>query len=129
MVTPTSQSAHQADGSSPLDVVGETRLTFSCDKYVFHFEGMVVDNLAVDVLAGTPFMERNDVAIRPAKCQITLDDGTVYSYGSTGKSKTGHGVRRAHVLRAPSKTMTLRPGEFLELALPPQFADDETLAL
>ena len=128
-VSPTSQSAHQADGSSPLDVVGETRLTFSRDEHVFHFEGLVVENLDVEVLAGTPFMERNDVAIRPAKRQITLDDGTVYSYGSTGKSKTGHAVRRAHVLRAPSKTMTLWPGEFLELALPPQFADDETLAL
>ena len=75
-------------------------------------------------------MERNDVAIRPAKRQIMLDDGTVYSYGSVGKSKgTGHAVRRAHVLRAPSQTMTLWPGDFLELALPPQFADDESLAL
>ena len=126
-VTPTSQSAHHADGSSPLDVVGETRLTFTRDKYVFHFEELVVENLDVEVLAGTPFMERNDVATRPAKRQITLDDGTVYSYGTTGKSKTGRAVRR--ILRAPSKTLTLWPGEFLELALPPQFADDETLAL
>ena len=129
-VNPTSQSAHQADGSSPLEVVGETRLTFSRDQHVFHFEGLIVENLDVEVLAGTPFMERNDVAIRPAKRQIMLDDGTVYSYGSVGKSKgAGHAVRRAHVLRAPSQTMTLWPGDFLELALPPQFADDESLAL
>ena len=128
-VSPTSQSAHQADGSSPLEVVGETRLTFSRDTHDFHFEGLVVENLDVEVLAGTPFMERNDVAIRPAKRQILLHDGMVYSYGSHGRSTVSHSVRRAHVLRAPSRTMTLWPGDFLELALPPEFRDDDTLAL
>ena len=128
-VTPTSQSAHQADGSSPLVVMGETRLAFCRDNHVFHFEGLVIENLDVDILAGTPFMERNDVAIRPAKRQITLADGTVYAYGSNAKPKAGHAVRRAHVLRAPPQTTTLWPGEFLELALPPELAEDETLVL
>ena len=38
-VTPTNQSAHQADGSSPLKVVGETKLYFSRDSHSFFFEG------------------------------------------------------------------------------------------
>ena len=37
-VTPSSQSAHQADGSSPLKVVGETRLSFTRDNREFSFE-------------------------------------------------------------------------------------------
>lgn len=54
-MTPSSQSAHQADGSSPMKVVGETRLTFSRDANKFHFDSLVVENLDVDILAGTPF--------------------------------------------------------------------------
>ena len=56
----TSQSAHQADGSSPFKGVGETRLSFTRGRHNFAFHGLVVENLDVDVLAGTSFMEAND---------------------------------------------------------------------
>lgn len=56
----SSQSAHEADGSSPLKVFGETRLGLARGDHLFHFEGLDVENLDVDVLAGTPFMETND---------------------------------------------------------------------
>ena len=82
-ITDSIQSAHQADGSSLLDVIGETRLTFTINENQFTFVGLVVENLDVEVLVGTPFMKHNDIAIRPARRQITLSDGTVYSYGST----------------------------------------------
>lgn len=72
----SSQSANQADGSSPLNVVGETRLTFHSDSHAFQFEGLVVENLDVDILADTPFMSTNDVAIRSAKRQDTIGDNT-----------------------------------------------------
>jgi hypothetical protein len=58
------QSVHQADGSCPLRVVGETRLSFHRDGKEFIFEGLVIENLDVDVLASTPFMETNDVAVQ-----------------------------------------------------------------
>ena len=48
-ITSTSQSVHQADGSSPLQVVGETRLRFLRDNQEFVFEGLVVENLDVEV--------------------------------------------------------------------------------
>ena len=67
VINPSSQSAHQADGSSPLDVVGETKLFFTREGKEFIFEGLVIDNLDVDILAGTPFIEHNDVSVRPAK--------------------------------------------------------------
>lgn len=80
-VTPSFQSVHQADGSSPLHVVGETRLSFTREDWTFTFEGLVVENLDVDVLAGTPFMETNDILVRAAKRQVILGDGSIHHYG------------------------------------------------
>ena len=81
-VTTSSQSAHQADGSSPLKVVGEARLFFTRDTHTFQFEGLVVEDLDVDILAGTPFMSVNDIAVRSARRQVILGDGSTFTYGS-----------------------------------------------
>ena len=59
----SAQSVQQADGSSQLQVVGEIRATFTCDNTDLTFEGLVVEDLDVKVLAGTPFMEANDIAV------------------------------------------------------------------
>ena len=82
-IIPSAQSVHQANGCSKLHIVGETQISFTRDNREFKFEGLVVENLVVDVLAGTPFMEVNDIAVRPAKREVTLGDGTTYTYGST----------------------------------------------
>jgi hypothetical protein len=129
-VTKSSQSAHQADGSSPLFVTGETRITFVRDNRRFLFEGLVVENLDVSILAGTPFMEHNDVGIRPAKRQVILGDGSVYDYGSNTNPAQSHKVRRAHVLRAPSNNTTVWPGDYIELEIPQEYSTiDTTYAL
>ena len=62
-ITFTSQSVHQAEGSSPIQVIGETRFCFLRDSREFVFEGLVAENLDVDVLAGTSFMEVNDITL------------------------------------------------------------------
>ena len=116
-VTTTKQLAKQADGLSPLKVVGEVHTSFTCDGHVLTFEGLVVENLDSDILAGMPFMEVNDIAIRPAKHEIHIGDTFTYKYGSLPKADT-HSVKRAQVLRAPSTGATIWPGEFLEVALP-----------
>ncbi|XP_033119239.1 uncharacterized protein LOC117118681 [Anneissia japonica] len=126
----SSQSAHQADGSSPLIVIGETSIVFTRDGKEFKFEGLVVEKLDVDVLAGTPFMELNDIAIRPARRQIILGDGTTYVYGSRPIHPSPPSVRRACVLRAPEGETTIWPGDFIELDLPPDFSqNDDVFAL
>lgn len=117
-IVPSSQSVHQADGSSTLHVIGETRVTFSRDNHQFQFEGLVVGDLDVDVLAGTPFMERNDVAVRPAKKQVLLGDGTVYPYGSSPNQGNQMAARYAFLIRAPPSSQTIWPGDFLEVQLP-----------
>ena len=73
----SAQSAHQADGSSPLKVIGETRISLTRENHTFNFEGLIVENLDVEVLAGTPFMEMNDIAVRPAKRPITIVDNAI----------------------------------------------------
>ncbi|KAL2088290.1 hypothetical protein ACEWY4_015189 [Coilia grayii] len=120
-ITGSTQSAHQADGSSPLKVLGETRTYFQRDSLTLHFEGLVVENLDSDVLAGIPFMEVNDVSIRPAKHQVCLGDN-VFCYGSNRTAVDRHAVQRAHVLRVSAKA-AIWPGEYIELDLPPELCD------
>ena len=124
-VTTSSQSVHEADGSSSMQVVGESRLLFLRDRKECIFEGLVVENLDVDMLAGTSFMEKNDIVVRPAKRQVILGDGSTYTYGSMNPVNPTTAARRATVLRAPPKSTTVWPGEFIELELPP----DATCAL
>ncbi|XP_070576935.1 uncharacterized protein [Ptychodera flava] len=125
----SSQSAHQADGSSPLNVTAETKFLLTCDGVKFTFEGLVVENLDVDILAGTPFMEANDISIRPARRQVTLGDGSTYTYGSNPQT-TLNTIRRACVLRAPTQPTTIWPGDFIEMDITGDFhRPDETFAL
>ena len=128
-VVKSSQTALQADGVSPLEVVGEIRILLSREGQEFLLEALVVADMDVEVLAGVPFMFTNDISVRPAKYEVILKDGTVYRYGSS--TKVGpHVVRRAqiHVLRAPSKRTTVWPGEFVELEIPAD-VEDSILAL
>ena len=117
-------------GSSPLTIIGETSICLTRKNNKFAFTGLVVQNLDVELLAGTPFMEINDVAIRPAKRIISLADGTTCTYGTTDTALNRHAIRRAHVLRAPSTNTTVWPGEFVEVNLPADlFIEDSTFAL
>ena len=119
----SSQSAH-------LTIIGETSMCLTRKNNKFAFTGLVVQNLDVELLAGTPFMEINDVAIRPAKRIISLADGTTWTYGTTDTALNRHAIRRAHVLRAPSTNTTVWPGEFVEVNLPADlFIEDSTFAL
>ena len=125
----SAQSVQQADGSSQLQVVGEKRTTFTRDNTDFRFEGLVVEDLDVEVLAGTPFMETNDVAVRPAKKEVHLGNGSVYTYGSKSTPSPLPTVRRAFVLRAPAPSKTVWPGEFVEVRLPDDAPMDSEYAL
>ena len=79
-ITKSSQQALQADGLTPLAVVGETRLLLSrADKHLA-LDALVVDDLDVDVLAGTPFLIVNEISVRPAKCQVRIQDSEVIYY-------------------------------------------------
>jgi len=102
---------------------------FTREDRTFTFEGLVVENLDVDVLAGTSFMETNDVAVRPAKPQVILGDGSIHNYGSHQPAAVSSAARRAIVLRSPLSSTTIWPGEFLEVDLPSDAPPDSVYAL
>ncbi len=104
-VVSSAQSAHQANGYSHLQA-GETRITFTSDDKVFQFTCLVVGNPNVEVLAGTPFMETNDVAVHPAKKEVSLGDSTVYKYGLLTLVVFSATARHASILRAPTPSKT-----------------------
>ena len=66
-IKPASQFARQADGHTPLDVVGEISCTLHHGDSNFCLHALVVRKLDVYVLAGNPFLTVNDVATRPTK--------------------------------------------------------------
>ena len=79
-IEPSSQVAFQADGKTSLNVVGETHITLTRDNLDFQFSGLVVNDLDVDILAGVPFMEDNDVSVRPKNKVISVGDNYSISY-------------------------------------------------
>ena len=78
----TSQQALQADGVTPLAVFSETRLAFSRDDKRLTFDALVVEDLDVDVLAGTPFMIANYISVCPAKREVLIQGSEVILYNS-----------------------------------------------
>ena len=123
-INQSSQQALQADGVTPLAVS-------RADKQL-SLDVLVVDDLDVDILAGTPFLIANDITVHPAKCQVRIQDSEIIHYEPTDNTTTGsHAVRRAQIftLRAPSSATVVWPGEYLELDIPPDLGDDRILAL
>ena len=106
----SSQSARQADGFSPLQIGGETRLVFTRENKHFTFDGLVIRNLDVPI----------SCEIMTTK-SIILKDCTRYSYGSgkpSSPKNTPRPVYRATILPAPPSASTIWPGEFIEVDIP-----------
>ena len=106
-VTKSSQNAVQADGRTPLTIVGETRLPLIRHGRPLTLEALVVEDLDVDILAGMPFMTFNDITVRPAKHEIIIAGCDVASYGCSQSPQSHYTVRACHLLRAPSTNTTV----------------------
>ena len=127
----TKQTVLQADGINPLKVTGEVHLDLSRDSHQLHLDALVVSDLDVDVLAGTPFMATNDISIRPAMQQITIKGTSVTYYNPTSSDSHHHHVRctQFHLLRSPAVASVIWPGEYLEMSIPKELEPDISLAL
>ena len=55
-IKPASHVALQADGVTPLDVIGEVHSNVTRGHLSFQLDALVVKQLDVDVLAGNPFL-------------------------------------------------------------------------
>ena len=79
----TNQGAKQADQKTSMNVIGEIGgVEIHRGSHVFELDALVIKDDIGDILAGEPFLEKNDVAIRPAKRQIIIRGREVVSYSS-----------------------------------------------
>ena len=79
----TTQGAQQVDMKTPLPIVGEiTGVRIVKGPHVFTLDALITKDDIGDIVAGEPFLERNDVAIRPAKRQIIIRGRDILSYES-----------------------------------------------
>ena len=118
------QGASQADGKSPLEIVGETTLKFTQNNLEFVLHGLVARNVDDDILAGMPFMDDNDLTVN-GKC-IQFSDKSCF-YFSREKEPTSSLVRRAqaHILRSQSVSTTVYPDSFIEVEVPSELAQEK----
>ena len=129
-IVKTSQQALQALGLTPIVVVGETYLTHSQADKRLTLHALVVEDLDVDVLVGTPFIS-NDILFRPTKGQVLIEGSEVDSYHSeTLTSPHAHAIRRAqsYVLRLTTSTTFVLSSENLEIHVPPDLGSGSILA-
>ena len=126
-ITLASQMARQADGVTPMDVIGEVHCSLTRGQWTFELDALVVHHLDVDILAGSPFMVRNDISVCPAKRQIEIGGSEIISYSSPFRHTRQPNVRRTQsfLLRNQNRTVVL-PGEYLQFSTPSD-ADSDTL--
>ena len=81
VIDPSRQGAVQADERTPLQIIGEVKnIQISCGSHVFTFDALVTKTDVGDIIGGEPFLEDNDVALRPAKKQIIIKGRDIIPY-------------------------------------------------
>ena len=93
-IMPASQVAGQADGVTPLDVIGEVHCSLTRGQWTFELDALVVCQLDVDILAGNPFMVCNNIGVRPAKRQNEIGGTDTISYSSPSRHTLQPNVRQ-----------------------------------
>ena len=129
-ITPASQMARQADGVTPMDVIGKVHCSLTRGHKTFELDALVVRQLDVNILAGNPFMVRNDIGVRPAKRQIEIGGTEIISYSAPPRHTRQPSVWRTQslLLRNPNRTVVL-PGEYVQFSTPPDVDADTFWAL
>ena len=117
-IVPATQTAGQADGVSKLHTVGEAHFAVHRNGTKFKFDGLVVNQLSDDVLAGMPFLFANDIGVRPFKHLIIIQGTEKVKYDSKGRCEPM--VRRSvsYLLKSPSSRSVVLPGESLTIETP-----------
>ena len=125
-IYPTSHRANMADGVSPMEVSGEVhfiatrRCSVSERPHSFRFDGLVVRDLNCAVLAGMPFMGKNDIYLRPTANSVYVGDCCSFRYISIRRCSN---VGAATILRVP-RQVCLLPGDSLQLPVPSEFNEE-----
>ena len=80
---PTNQGANQVDNKTPLPIIGEVKeIKIIKGPHVFILDALITSDDIGDIIAGEPFLERNDIAVRPAKRQIIIKGKEIITYSN-----------------------------------------------
>ena len=74
---------HQNIHNIQMNVIGLTWFSLYRGDLELTFEGLVVEDecMNVEIIGGAPFMEVNDISVRPSRRLITFSDDSVFRYG------------------------------------------------
>ena len=128
-IHPNTQEAGQADGVSHLDTVGEVHLSMTRNGKTFKFDGLVVTRLNDDVLAGMPFLVKNDVGIRPSKSLIIIDGTEKVKFDAQGRCEPMIRRTSSYLLKAPKNRSVVLHGEALTVDIPEEAPEGESWAV
>ena len=120
-----SQYSHQADGRSSLKIVGETSLKFTFKDHTLIFDALVAIDLDEDLLGGTPFMDINDVWIRPSQRFVAIGDNR-YDYKVEKSPALSSNRVVTQVIRSPD-SMVVWPGDYVEVTIPEEFSGEDVM--
>ncbi len=77
------QGAVQADAHTPMGIVGEIKgVVLTRGPHKFTLDALVTQRDIGDVIGGEPFLEENDIAVRPSKKQIIIGGRDIIPYQS-----------------------------------------------
>ena len=80
---PSNQGAVQADQRTPLDIVGEIKdVQLKRGSHIFTLDALVTRSDIGDIIGGEPFLEKNDIALRPARKQIIIKGREIIPYAA-----------------------------------------------
>ena len=128
-IVPASQLASQADGHTPLRVLGEVHMKVSRGTHAYSLDALVVNSLDVDILAGNNFLSMYDIVPRLATKEIIIGNSEIIKYNQQPQRKTINARRiQAHLVRSPTKTVLL-PGDYITIPAPQCTETDSTWAL
>ena len=100
-ISPITPLTPQPDTYGHGGVVGEVQCTFWRNNHILHFDAIVVGQLDMVILGGCTFLEKNNIALRPARNHIILDDGEIVEYSRLRRESTE--TPYSHVTHASSE--------------------------
>ena len=105
----------QADGMSPLNIVGKVKFEIERDKHTFYYEGFATKNLQAGILCGGAFLERNKIVQELNEKRIKVNNKH-YILESSPLCPPAADISIRQV--AFPKSISLPPGESYEFQIP-----------
>ena len=120
----SSQRAIQADGSTPINVVGEVNTVIYHQNVPLRLQALVCVNIDDQVIAGIPFLKENGIKLDFVDDKIIFSDGSSVSWSSSERRLKS----TSYLMRVKART-TVWPGDSIELDIPDCIPADSTLSV